>query len=164
VAHSEFSESTVHSKWRVIEEALGVSSLDPRWTLSSLAESTCVDRREGSSILNVLLVALRLCGRVLRKYSRTISGASAWSSSAGNRAGHEKSRAAAAGQTPIPYQKLGLQGHPGQAYMCDVARELRSGCWKIRRKSSRALLDRDAHEAQSEHDFCRALTQNPYEF
>jgi Domain of unknown function (DUF6398) len=32
------SESTVHSKWRVIEEALGVSPLDPRWTLSSLAE------------------------------------------------------------------------------------------------------------------------------
>jgi hypothetical protein len=31
-------ESTVHAKARIIEEALGIGPLDPRWTLPSLAE------------------------------------------------------------------------------------------------------------------------------
>ena len=31
-------ESTVHAKARVIENALGIGSFDPRWTLPSLAE------------------------------------------------------------------------------------------------------------------------------
>src|SRR3984893_9534337 len=33
------SESTVHAKARVIEETLGTGSLDPKWTLRSLAGS-----------------------------------------------------------------------------------------------------------------------------
>ncbi len=35
----EVSESTVHAKARVIEEALGTGPLDPKWTLPSLAGS-----------------------------------------------------------------------------------------------------------------------------
>jgi hypothetical protein len=60
------SESTVYNKARAIEDALGVSPLDPRWTLPSLAEKSPLT---WMADLNGVVVDLRYMPREVQEFA-----------------------------------------------------------------------------------------------
>jgi hypothetical protein len=60
------SESTVHSKARAIEAALDVSSLDPRWTLPSLAANNPLT---WMAEINGVVVDLRYMPREIQEFA-----------------------------------------------------------------------------------------------
>ena len=62
------SESTVHSKVRVIEEALAIGPLDLRWTLPSLAEKNPLT---WMAEVNGFLVDLRYVPREVQEIAFT---------------------------------------------------------------------------------------------
>jgi hypothetical protein len=60
------SESTVHNKARAVEDALGVSPFDPRWTLPSLAEKNPLT---WMAEMNGFVVDLRYMPREVQEFA-----------------------------------------------------------------------------------------------